>query len=297
MNLNQLRAFVGVIESGSFSAAARRLEFSQPAVSLQIQSLEEYLGVLLLDRRTKRVTMTEAGNLFYPVALDILSKLEATQRRLQELGGVVRGRLAVGGSTTPGQYILPKLLSLFKGEYPDVLVTLKIADTEAVEDAVITGDLAAGLTGAKPKAQLKSRVFTEDEIVPIVPAKGGPGKLDVDRIKLEPFILREKGSGTRRSIEEFFESSGVALEELNVAMELGSTEAVVKAVAAGLGISMVSKWAAADAIKLGDVKVASLKGTPIVRQIYLITGRRAPTRTAEAFLYFLETVDTSAIKP
>lgn len=296
MNLNQLKAFVGVVEAGSFSGAARRLGLSQPAVSLQIQSLEEYLGIILLDRRTKKVTLTEAGNIFYPVAADILSRLENVQHRLQELGGVVRGRLAVGGSTTPGQYILPKLLSRFKEAYPDVLVTLKIADTGAIEEAVISGELAAGLTGAKPKAQLSSRPFVQDEIVVIVPSGSGIDKLDLERVKQEHFILREKGSGTRRAIETYFDEQGLGLERLNVAMELGSTEAAVKAVAAGLGISMVSKWAAEDAIKLGQIKVVALPGTPIVRQLYLITSKRAPTRTAEAFLEFLETIDVAELK-
>lgn len=297
MNLNQLKAFTAVVEAGSFSGAARRLGLSQPAVSLQIQSLEEYLGVLLLDRSSKKVVVTEAGSLFHPVAVDILKKLEAAQRQIQEIGGVVRGRLAVGGSTTPGQYILPKLLSLFKDAYPDVLLTLRIGDTEEIEEAVLAGELAAGLVGAKPKAQLKSRVLTEDEIVAIVPAKRWSGALNLERVKAELFILREKGSGTRRHIEEYFAKAGVRLDDLNVAMELGSTEAVVKAVAAGLGISMVSKWAAEDAIKLGTVKVAPLEGTPIVRDIYLVVGKRTPSRTAEAFLEFLESIDIENIKP
>ncbi len=297
MNLNQLKAFASVIEAGSFSAAARRLGLSQPAVSLQIQSLEEFLGVMLLDRSSKKVVLTEAGSLFRPFAVDILRKLEEAQRRIQELGGVVRGRLAVGGSTTPGQYVLPKLLSLFKSEYPDVLLTLRIADTDEIEEAVMAGELTAGLVGAKPKTQLKSRVFAKDEIVAIVPAKGWSGGLDLQRVKEEPFILREKGSGTRKHIEDFFSKAGVRLDDLNVAMELGSTEAVVKAVAAGLGISMVSKWAAEDALKLGAVEVAPLEGTPIVRNIYLVIGKRAPSRTAEAFLKFLEGIDIERIRP
>lgn len=297
MNLNQLKAFVEVVEAGSFSAAARRLGLSQPAVSLQIQSLEEYLGMLLLDRRTKKVTLTEAGNLFYPVAVEVLEKLDAAHRRLQDFGETVKGRLAVGGSTTPGQYILPKILSRFKVEFPEVLITLKIADTRAIEDGVLSGDLGAGLTGAKPNAQLKSEIITEDEIVAIVPASSEIETLDIERLRREPFILREQGSGTRRTIEKFLSEAGSGVDRLTTAMELGSTEAVVKAVSAGLGISFVSKWAAEDAIKLGRVRVAPLEGTPIIRHIYLITSRRAPTKTTEAFLDFLKAVDVSSIQP
>ncbi|MHB0977769.1 MAG: selenium metabolism-associated LysR family transcriptional regulator [Candidatus Aquicultorales bacterium] len=296
MNINQLKAFTEVVEAGSFSAAARRLDLSQPAVSLQIQSLEEILGVQLVDRRTRKVTLTEAGNFFYPTAVEILDKLTKAERRLQEIGGVVKGRLAVGGSTTPGQYILPKILSKFRDAFPDVLVTLKIADTGAIEEGVLGGDLSAGLVGARPKAQLNSRKFVDDEVVALVPA-GGPDKLDVDSLKRQSFILREKGSGTRRVIEDFLDSKSLRFEDLNVTMELGSTEAVVKAVEAGLGISFVSKWAAEDALRLKRVKVAALEGTPIVRTIYLITGKRAPTRMAEAFLEFIKALDVESIKP
>lgn len=290
MNLNQLRAFMAVVQKGTFSAAARQVGISQPAVSLQIQALEEDLGVHLLDRGARQVRLTEAGEVFYPTAVRIVSEIEKVRRRLDELGEKVRGRLSVGGSTIPGQYILPRLLGLFRKEYPEVIVSLRIADTGAIVDAVAAGELQVGLVGARLGSEhLNTEPFAADELVLVVSHDhplAALDHIDIERLKEADFILREKGSGTRHAMAEYLAGRGVKVDELNVVMELGSTETVVSAVEAGLGISMVSKWAVEKSLELGLVKTVLLPGLPIRRELYLVYRKGAPTRVTEAFLSF-----------
>jgi DNA-binding transcriptional LysR family regulator len=301
MNINQLRAFVSIVEKGTFSAAARAVGVSQPAVSLQIQALEEYLGVDLLDRRTKKVQLTEAGKLFYPTALQIVSKIDDAQHQLEELGESVKGRLAVGGSTIPGEYVLPKVLGRFKSEYPDVIVALRIADTGEIAEQIIAGNLQVGLIGAKPAAgQLSARPFLHDELVFIIPAAhelSQKRSVTLTDLGQADFIIRERGSGTRQTIEDYLGKQGLSFDDLNVIMELGSTEAVVNAVSAGLGVSIVSKWAAERSLRLGEIATAKLPGPAIVRDLYLVASKHTPTRSTQAFLSFIEKLDVSKIEP
>lgn len=301
MNINQLKAFVSIVERGTFSAAARATGVSQPAVSLQIQALEEYLGVDLLDRRTKKVQLTEAGKLFYPIAIQVVSQVENAQHQLEELGDSVKGRLAVGGSTIPGEYILPKLLGKFKKEYPDVSITLRIADTREITEQIVSGELQVGLIGAEPSGgQLSARPFLHDELVFIVPAGHILSQkrfVSLDDLAQAQFITRERGSGTRQTIESYLFKQGLSLDDLNIVMELGSTEAVVNAVSAGLGTSIVSKWAAERSLKLGEISIVKLPGPAFARDLYLVVSKHAPARSTQAFLSFIEKLDVSKIKP
>lgn len=301
MNINQLRAFVAIVEKGTFSAAARLMGISQPAVSLQIQALEEYIGVDLLDRKTKKVQLTEAGKLFYPTALQIVLQVDNAQHQLEELGESVKGRLSVGGSTIPGGYVLPKLLGRFKKEYPDVSVTLKIGDTGDIAEQVMSGELQVGLIGARlGTGHLNVRPFIHDEVVFIVPADhefATKRSITLTDLSHAEFIMRERGSGTRQTFENYLAKHGLSTDELNVVMELGSTEAVVNAVSSGLGVSVVSKWAAERSLNLGELVTVKLPGASIVRDLYLVASKHAPSRSAQAFLTSLERLDVDEITP
>ncbi|PIU27372.1 selenium metabolism-associated LysR family transcriptional regulator [Candidatus Aquicultor secundus] len=301
MNINQLKAFVSIVEKGTFSAAARAVGVSQPAVSLQIQALEEFLGVDLLDRRTKKVQLTEAGKLFYPTALQIVSQMDNAQHQLEELGESVKGRLSVGGSTIPGEYVLPKILGKFKKEYPEVSITLKIGDTNEITEMIISGELQIGLVGAKPNvAQLSAHPFLNDELVFIVPAGhefAEKRMVTLNDLSQAEFILRERGLGTRQTIESHLAKQGLTLDDLNIVMELGSSEAVVNAVSSGLGVAITSKWAAERSLKLGEIVTVKLPGPPILRDLYLVTSKHAPARSTQAFMTCIEKLDVSQIKP
>ncbi|MDI6715764.1 MAG: selenium metabolism-associated LysR family transcriptional regulator [Actinomycetota bacterium] len=301
MNINQLRAFINIVEKGTFSAAAKVLGISQPAVSLQIQSLEEYLGVDLLDRKTKKVRPTEAGKLFYQTAIQIVQQIDDCCHQLEELGESVRGKLAIGGSTIPGTYILPKLLGRFKKAYPDVSVFLKVADTSEIAEQVISGELHVGLVGAKlGTGHLNIRPFLSDELILIAPTNhslAGKKSVSIDELCKADFITRERGSGTRQTIDNYLANFNLGHYDLNIVMELGSTESVVSAVSAGLGISIVSKWAAERCLKAGEIATANLPSPGIKRNLYLVVGKNVLYRPAQAFLSFIENLDENKVKP
>lgn len=300
MNLNQLQAFVMVTEKKSFSSAARALGLSQPAVTLQIRSLEDYLGVALFDRTKKKIELTLEGKLFYPTASEILSRLEKTQLEIDELSETLRGKLEVGGSTIPGQYILPKVLGMFKKAHPDVTLSLEIGDSRVVTEKVLAREIDVGVVGTYVEnKQLEVSKLTEDELVLIAPAghQWAGKRKKVASLSQVSFIFREEGSGTRKAIEDFLSRRRVPLENLNISLELGSSEAVVSAVEAGLGLAIISRWAADKALRLKKLQLVKLEGLPLKRQFYLISNKQQASKVAETFLKFVRSLGKNALKP
>lgn len=291
MNLSQLRAFVMVVEHGSFSAAARRMGVSQPAVTMQVQALESDLGVTLLDRAYRRIGLTEAGEALLPHARKVLAELERAREDLTRMADTVTGRLSIVASTTPGQYLLPRHLGGFLAANPEVTVSLAVADTAGVVEAVAAGEVDLGMTGAVVKgARVDFESLGTDDIVMICP----PGhrfarakSVGLDEALAEPFILREEGSGTRQVVDEALREMGADPDELHVVTELGTGEAIVSAVEGGMGMAMVSSWVACKALELGTVATVRVAGFPVSRPLYLVAPRTTPTRAGEAFLGYL----------
>lgn len=295
INLNQLRAFVTVVDKKSFSMSAKTLGISQPAITLQIQSLEGQFGAALIDRRYKDVSLTEAGKILYPVATAVLAKLDGASTEIERLSETVSGSLVIGGSTTPGQYLLPKLVGGFRAQFPDVKVRLEIGDTDAVLEMLESGLVNAAIIGAPTKGRkFTTTKCASDELILIVPPGHRLAKArnrSLGDLGGEELIFRERGSGTRRMIEAHLHANGISAEDLHIAMELGTSEAVVNAVEQGLGVSIVSRWAADKALQLGTVVEAKLEGLPIKRDFYLAVGKRPQTRATEAFLEYLAGAD------
>lgn len=291
MNIAQLKTFVTVVEQGSFSEAARTMGISQPAVTMQIQSLEAAVGSTLLDRRYRKVDLTEAGRVLLPHARAVLSQIEGAKEQIAALSGTVSGRLTIAASTTPGVYVIPRLLGRFLEANPEVGVTIVVRDTTQVVESVESGEAQLGVTGAMVRG---SRVGFEelgrDELVLI----GAPGSAIARRASIpmaelaeQTWILRESGSGTRQVAERVLADNGLDPEELRVAVELGTGEAIVSAVEGGLGISIVSRLVAAKALELGSVVELDVAGLPAGRPFFAVTPKGTPTRAASAFLEYL----------
>jgi len=293
LNIPQLRTFLSVIEHGSFSAAAKALGVSQPAVTMQIQALEADLGVTLLDRRQRGVRLTEAGEALRPHARKVIAQLEAARTEMESLEDRVTGRLAVAASTTPGQYILPRIMGEFLAAYPEVSLALTIGDTAQVIEAVEAGEAALGMAGAEVKgAKVDYEAVGFDDLVMICPpghALAAHRTVGVDDIAETPIIMREHGSGTRIVTEDTFRAAGIEPGDLPVVMELGSSEAIVNAVEGGMGIAVVSRLVAEKAIQLGSVSVVPATEFEVRRPLYLVTGRRTPSRAAEELGAMLRT--------
>jgi DNA-binding transcriptional LysR family regulator len=292
VNISQLRAFIAVVEEGSFSSAARTLGVSQPAVTMQVRGLESDVGATLLDRRYRGVDLTEAGRSLLPHALAVLKELEIAQDELDAMSGTVTGPVTVAASTTPGQYVLPNLLGDFLKANPEVTVTIAVHDTAEVVDIVESGGAQLGMVGAMVRgARATLEELGTDELMVIAPRDSGligrPG-LTASDLAGEAFIMREQGSGTRQVAESALRAHGVEPDDLNVVTELGTSEAIVRAVEGGLGLGIVSRWVAEKAIELGTVRSVSVAGFPVARPFYVVIPRRAITRAAEEFLRHLE---------
>lgn len=291
MNISQLKTFLMVVEHSSFSAAARAMRLSQPAVTMQIQSLEADLGATLLDRKYRSVELTEAGRLLLPHARAIVEQVNEARDGIAALADTVTGRLILSASTTPGQYILPRLVGGFLHANPEVTIAIGIHDTAEVVESVESGEANLGVVGAQvPGARVGFEELGSDDLVMVCPqdhplaTTTAPTNDEVARAR---FIMREEGSGTRQVTEAVLRTAGIEPEDLDVVTELGTSEAIVSAVEGGMGIGVVSAWVADKALATGSVSLVRWNHFPVRRPLYLVLPRRTPTRATEAFLVYL----------
>jgi len=274
MDLHQLSLFLAVAETGSISAAARLRNISQPVLSLHVRKLEEYFEVPLLDRIGRGVQLTEAGKLLVQNIRAVLGSVQEMKDGMVEWKNLSRGFLKIGGSTTPGAYLLPKILGQFHKQFPGIELDLLIGNTAQVERWVMENTLSLGVIGKKTTIpDLEAVPFVKDELVVITPPNHLLTKKQSIRMKDlpdYPFIIREEGSNTRQTYEDELKKKGV---KLNVALELGSTEAIKQAVSAGLGISIVSPLCIQSERKHKDLHGVRVRDANFVRQFHIIALR------------------------
>jgi len=291
MDTRQLTAFCAVVDRRSFSQAAEQLGVTQPAVSLQIRSLEKRLGQRLFDRSGRRVEPTEAGVRLYRSAQRLLA-LE--QQLLEEVAGEgegeLRGRLEIGCSTGPGAAVLPLLLCEFQRENAGVAISLSVNDTQHVVDAVARRELELGVVGAATRHRgVSFEPFFRDEVVLAVPPKHPfAGKtVGLDELRKETLILMQEGAGVRQMVEDKLREAGLRLRDLDVRLELGLQESVKAAVAAGHGVTFISRSSMEPELASGSLAAARVTGLDPTREISLVrsTGR-TPSRIADAFVEF-----------
>jgi len=247
---------------------------SQPAVSFQIKALEEDLEVDLFQRGDKKVILTEAGRLLYPEAKKLLRHYNKIKAGLDDLKGLKTGNLIIGASTIPGEYIMPLLIGGFKEYHPGIKITLKVAGSGLVTKWVREREIDLGITGVPVEGDgIECIPWLQDEMVLIV-NPGHPwaqkGVIDLNELKNEVMILREEGSGTRRSLEKILEERGILLDDIPKGMELGSTRAVITAVEAGLGVSIVSRYAVKDVLQLKRIVEVKVDGLNLSRSFFII---------------------------
>jgi LysR family transcriptional regulator, transcriptional activator of the cysJI operon len=291
MDTRQLAAFCAVVERKSFSQAAERLGVTQPAVSLQVRSLEKRLGRQLLDRSGRRVEPTEAGLALYRGAQQLLA-LEGQLLEELEAGGEgeLGGTLEVGASTGPGSTVVPVLLCEFQRANPGVAISLSISDTQSVVDRVAARELELGVVGAARRHRgVAFEPFFRDEVVLACPPEHrfAGRTVTLDELKQEPLIVMQEGAGVRQVIEDELRRAGTRLRDLEPRLELGLQESARSAVSAGYGVTFISRAAIEADLAAGTLAVARVKGLDPARQISLArsTGR-SPTRAAEAFVEF-----------
>lgn len=247
MNLNLLRTYVRVVETQNFSRTAEEFGISQPAVTKQIQTLEDRYGVLLLERSGRKLKPTEAGQTLYLYARDVLRVMDKTDRAMADFTENLKGSLHLGASTIPGQYILPPLIKRFKEKNPHINISLDIGDTDMIFNRIADRELDVGVVGGwNNNRKVDGFKWLDDELVLVVPERhrlASHKTVSLQNLQHEKWIIREKGSGTRKAIEDMLDMNDFNQEDVNVYLEAGSTEAVLAMVESGMGIAIVSRWA------------------------------------------------------
>lgn len=294
MNFNHLLIFHKVAEKRHFTHAAEELFISQPAVSKQIHELEKTLGQPLFTHMGRSIYLTEAGQLLYDYASRIFALSSEAEAALEEMQDLERGRLAMGASTTIGTYLLPKLLGRYRTQYPHIQLSLDITNADEVQERLLTHRIEIGLVeGMVSNTDFVKRVWRQDELV-LITSPQHPLVKDNEPISLQhlldeniSFIRREQGSGTRAVLEEALAARG--LSPLQTSMELGSTEAIKRAVAAGLGVSFVSEHTIGLELAAGRLRRVPLTDFTLIRPLFIIfPHQRRLSRAAQVFLQLIQ---------
>jgi len=293
-DLRQLEIFCKVVDLKSFSKAADAVFLAQASVSERISNLEKSIGTLLLDRMGRQIIPTKAGELLYKHAVLMLDMKKTARLELEKFLGLRQGEIMLGGSTIPGEYILPQILGRFHEKYPFISVVLTVAGSREIEDMVQNGDLELGVVGSKNFSKdIVSYNIWKDELVLVVNKShkwANKKSIAPGDLFKEPFIMRETGSGTLKIMEDYLKSwEKKGIEDLNVAARLGTSTAIKEGIKANFGVSILSSRAIETETAAGILKTVKIKGMPqMTRSFYLIRDkRRIASPLCQAMLDFL----------
>lgn len=292
MQISHLRTLVAVVGRGGFSAAAQALGISQPAVSQQVQRLEKELGVTLLRRGRRRIVeTTPCGAAVLDFARATLAAYDALHEELARRRETIAGELRLAASTTPGEYLAPRLLADFRAQHPDVEAQVTVGDTADVIRQLLACECDLGFIGApagQPGLTLE-RLATDEVVLAVYPGHPFAGRESVswEETLAQPLILREKGSGTRQTVERALAAQGKAPLPESAALILGSTQAVVQAIRDRLGIGFVSRRAIARVPPAERLPTVDIEGLTLGRDLFIVyEAAHITTPLLRAFLAF-----------
>jgi DNA-binding transcriptional LysR family regulator len=286
MNLRHLSVFHGVAKAGSVNAAARLLHTSQPAVSRELRTLEERLGVLLFDRLPRGMRLTEAGQVLLDYAERIFGLEEAAERAIRELADLESGQLAIGASNTIGTYLLPALVASFHVRYPKVSLNLEVDNTEEIVKGVLDSRFVLGFVeGRIRNPAIEAQEFRRDRIVAVVSPQHPLAKARAPSVRSlaeSPSIMREPGSGTREIVERAFARHRLTL---HCGLQINSSEALKRAALEGGGVGWISELCVVEELRSGRLVALKTPRLSLERALYTLRLRgRHLNRSALAFL-------------
>ncbi len=244
----------------------------------------------MFDRLGRSILPTAEAELLYPRALTILEDLRRLEEEITTTGQTMSGELIIGASTIPGAYILPKIAATFKNRFPGVSFEIRINDSARIVEAVAANELLLGVVGAKlPGAKLHYQPFTEDRLIlAAATANPAPAKITIEELCQLPLIVRERGSGTRKSVESLLARHHYSLDQFNICATLGSSAAVKEAIKANLGISVISLYAVSDELAYGTVREIEVIGLTMIRNFFIVTSpKRSLPNHYQEFLTML----------
>lgn len=288
--LHQLRIFLAVARHGSFARAAEALHLSPPTLSLQVKQLADTVGQPLFEQLGKKIYLTAAGQTLAEACEDVEARLERLSQDLAALQGVERGRLRLAILTTV-KYTVPKLLGGFCAAHPGIEVAMLVGNREMLLQRLTANQDDLFIMGQPPEAMdVVCEDFADNPLVLVAPPGHpleGERAIDPQRLRHEPFILREPGSGTRLTAERFFAAQGITLRNR---LEVGSNEAIKQTVAGGLGLAVLSATTVTAELALGELRQLDVQGFPLIRRWHVVYPRgKRLSAAARAFKDWLHT--------
>lgn len=285
IDIHEMQIFLAAAETGSFSEAGRRLQLSQPAVSMQIRTLEKRLGIELFHRAGRHISLSEAGQALIPMARDLVNRAIQVQETIASIQGEVIGELRLACSTTAGKYVLPKLIGNFLDIYPSVQVSCDVSPRGIALQMLLEDEAHIAVTSLRDSKVLEYRQFIIDPIVLIVPP-GHPwaqrASITVEELPEGRFIVREQNSGTQQTVMQGLSEHNMSLTDLPTVMILGNSEAIHLAVAERIGAGFVSRRAAEVGILSGQVVEVPIENMPLNQQLYMARHAQRPATSAQS---------------
>ena len=289
MNLKQLEVFLAVAESGSFSKGADATFITQSTVSQHISALEKELGIRLLDRTAKGALLTAAGEIFLIHARRVINEMRGIRMAISRFKGLEDVALTAGASNIPGNYMIPKVLPVLQQRFPGLALTILLGDSRDIVRKIETEEVELGIVGSRLADDALAFTPLGQDRIMLVVGRNHPWfsrtNADLDELRQQSFIFRERGSGTGKSVSEALIAVGIDPGGLNVKVNLGSNEGIKQAVAGGAGISFVSELSIRRELAHGELREITIPGLKIARQFYLVSraGRElSPAATAFA---------------
>jgi DNA-binding transcriptional LysR family regulator len=282
MDFRQIEAFVYVIRYKSFSKAADAIYLTQPTVSSHISSLENELGIKLIDRSGKEIEPTKAGKIFYDHANNLINVRDNAIFTLNEFSKKIEGKVEIAASTVPAEYLLPQLILGFRQEYGDISFAVDQFDSEQVVDEILEKRYEIGIVGTViENSRLEYSKLADDRLVLAAPCNKKFSALDSHTIPFEAimdesFIYRESGSGTRQEFERILMNHGADPSGIRIAAQFNSIDAIKQAVSKGLGVSIMSFISIEDYVRFDQIKAFDIEGFEMNRSFYIVTHKKRP---------------------
>ncbi len=288
MNDFRLEVFLSVARHLSFTKASQELHISQPAISKHIGELEHYYGIQLFIRKQNKIELSHPGKVFQMHAEELHQKYRALAYQMSQLTQNHRGKLTIGASTTIAQYVLPAIMAKFKKEYPEIELSLISENSEHIEKLVANGGVDFGLVeGASHNPAFKYSQFIEDELVLVTaPANAAQEEVSIETLTQLPIVVREDGSGTLEVLDKLLKKHHIKISNLNVFMQLGSSEAIKRFVRAGNGYAIISIAAIMEELKRDELTIVEIENVNIKREFSFIMNKGAQDKLVEQFIHF-----------
>jgi DNA-binding transcriptional LysR family regulator len=293
MDMKHLETFCKVAELESFSRAGETLYLTQPTVSGHIALLEQAVGIKLFDRLGRGVALTNGGQVLYRHAKEILKLRDGALNAISEFSHVIKGKITIGGSTIPGEYFLPKVMGGFHQEVPGISIDLAIADSQEIIDMLLAGEIEVGVVGMRfDRERVDAYPLFRDRVIIIASSRhplASQREISWEDLRTAFFLIREKGSGTRKAFEGYATAAGYRLEDFSSISQMGSSTAIKEAVKEGIGLGIISDLAVQEELAQERLREIKIQGQgPLEREFFaVVRSGRELSPPARRFLEFL----------